>query len=47
MVKLRAGGGIGEGVEGTSMRGLSLLPCMSNECLYRDERDNNVEPSLS
>ena len=47
MVELEVNGNTGEGVERTTMRGLSLLPCMSDRCLCRDERDSNVDPAFA
>ena len=47
MVEFGVDDGIGEGVEKTTMRGLSLLPCMSDGCLYKDERESSVEPSFA
>lgn len=44
MVQLGIDGSTGEGVEKIVTHGLSLLLCMSNECLRRDSK---VEPLFS
>ena len=47
MVELGISGNTREGVERIATLGLSLLACMSSECLCRDERDSNVEPPFA